>query len=71
METELEKAMKVVIKALKEDEGYKIAWVANIAMAFKDEWGREDFQQSEQQFENVHKLANTAAKNFINQLCIQ
>ena len=62
-------AIKVLINALKTDEGYRQGWKANIAMAFKDEWGREGFQQSEQDFEAVHILANKSADNFLNLLC--
>jgi hypothetical protein len=68
METKLKQAVETLIEALKTDQDYRRSWSANIAMSFKDEWGREEFQQSEQEFEDVHKLANTAAENFLNLL---
>ena len=65
----VEHAIKIIKNALKIDEDYRDSWKANIAMAFKDEWGREGFQQSEQDFEAVHILANKSADNFLNLLC--
>ena len=65
----LKEAVSVLVEALKTDESYRIGWQANIAMAFKDEYCREKFQQSEQNFEDVHELANSAADNFLNLLC--
>lgn len=69
MNNKLKEAVDVLVEALKTDEGYRIGWQANIAMAFKDEYYRENFQQSEQQFEYVNELANIAADNFLNLLC--
>jgi len=66
----LKKEMDSICKALKEDEGYRIAWESNIAMAFKDEWSRH-FKYNEApsgRFEDIHKIANNAAKNFISNL---
>jgi Tfp pilus assembly protein PilF len=67
-EKDVPHAMKTVCKALKEDPGYYESWKANIAMAFKDEWESEWYQQSEQDKEDIHKLANIAAANFLNLL---
>lgn len=69
MDNKLQEAVKTLIEALKSDEDYRRSWKANIAMAFKDEWRREDFQKSEQDFEAVHILANNSADNFLNLLC--
>ena len=69
MDNKLKEAVNVLVEALKTNDGYRIVWQANIAMAFKDEWYRDEFQQSEQQFADVHKLANTAADSFLNLLC--
>ena len=69
MNNKLQEAVKTLIEALKTDEDYRNSWKASIAMAFKDEWGREEFQQSEQDFESVHILANKSADNFLNLLC--
>lgn len=46
-----------------EDEGYYLAWQANIAMAFKDEYDRSDKRYKNRQ--DIHDIANTAAKNFL------
>lgn len=70
MDNKLQEAVKTLIEALKSDEDYRRSWKANIAMAFKDEWRREDFQKSEQDFEAVHILANNSADNFLNLLCL-
>ena len=69
MENKTKEAVETLCAALKEDAGYYYGWQANIAMAFKDEWRREDFQKSEQDFEAVHILANNSADNFLNLLC--
>jgi hypothetical protein len=69
MNNKLKDAIQVLVEALKTDEGYRISWQANIAMAFKDEYYRQSSQQSEHQFEDVHELANTAADNFLKILC--
>lgn len=61
----LKEAMQVLCKELATDEGYYMGWKANIAMAFKDEWNSEYFQQSDQDAEAVHKIANQAADNFL------
>ncbi len=60
-------AVKQLVKALKEDEGYKYSWQANIAMAFKDEYART--VSSGKPIIGVHEIANTAAINFLNLLC--
>jgi hypothetical protein len=61
----VEHAMKVLVGALKADEGYKIGWKSNIAMAFKDEYANtpEVFQK------DIHIIANQAADNFLKLLC--
>jgi len=72
IESDLPNAVTTLIKALSEDKtegSYYYSWQANIAMAFKDEWDSEQFQQSQQDSEAVHRLANQAAKNFLNLLC--
>lgn len=60
---------------LKKDEGYYYSWQANIAMAFKDEIsnkgdkgevnGWEGYMITSEQ---LHKIANQAAKNFLDVL---
>jgi hypothetical protein len=46
------------------------AWQANIAMAFKDEISRSGFVEGDQfpEPEFFHKIANQAAKNFLDLL---
>ena len=72
IESDIPNAVGALIKALIEDKSegsYYYSWQANIAMAFKDEWDREQFQQSDQDSAAVHRLANNAAKNFLEMLC--
>lgn len=72
-------ACGIVFKALREDEGYYYSWQANIAMAFKDlieytgevEGGWADGSDPKVAIltpDKVHKIANQAAKNFLNLL---
>lgn len=72
IESDIPNAVGALIKALSEDKSegsYYYSWQANIAMAFKDEWDGEQFQQSDQDSAAVHRLANQAAKNFLDMLC--
>ena len=57
----LSKAMGVVISNLRQDPGYRIGWVANIAMAFADHPRREG--------EHEHAWRNRCAEAFIDLLC--
>ena len=67
---ELPNAIKVLQKHLSEDKSegsYYYSWQANIAMAFKDEMARYmplDVKGTEE----VHQIANRAAKNFLDLL---
>lgn len=54
-------AMTSLKKALDDDPEYKEGWIANIAMAFKDEYSRHDKK-------DIHKISNNAAINFLKQL---
>jgi hypothetical protein len=65
METEVSKAVKVLTEALNDDPGYRLAWVANIAMAFVDEYQR--VRPSNRN--GVRKVANEAAEAFLRNLC--
>jgi hypothetical protein len=72
IQSDIPNAVGALIKALSEDKkegSYYYSWQANIAMAFKDEWDGEQFQQSDQDGAAVHRLANQAAKNFLDMLC--
>lgn len=68
---ELENNVPLAIKILKKamnDEGYYIAWQANIAMACYDEIMSHDILSDEVSNKDVHEIANNAAKNFLNLL---
>ena len=52
-------------KELKRDEGFYFSWQSNIAMAFYDEYRRTGNNLSHAK---VKKVANEAAKNFLNLL---
>ena len=51
-------AVKTLVEALNEDEGYRMSWQANIAMAFKDEHDNGEHQ-------SLHDVANNGAKRFL------
>ena len=59
----VKKEMDVIRKALKEDEGYWIAWQANIAMAFLDRLHNSGYK-----FPDDHMIANDAAIDFLKNL---
>jgi len=60
--SEYNKAIKIVKKKLKSDPDLWLAFKANIAMAFYDEYRREGNNLSHSK---VHKVANKAAHNFL------
>lgn len=66
-EISLEDAIKVLTKHLKEDEGYRLGWQANIAMTFVDMVSFSDIEVDKQ---FIHRIANEAAINFIDILCM-
>lgn len=77
MNTELKSAIEVLIKHLSEDkaeESYYYAWQANIAMAFKDEYDKfireGGIPEVVLRPYEVHEIANNAAKNFLDNLCM-
>ena len=49
-------------KVLKEDESYRQTWVANIAVAFQDE-----FHYS-RKHSGIHEISNKAAERFLSNL---
>ena len=71
LQTEREKvdslpnAIRVLVKDLTENEGYRMSWQANIAMAFKDESLRNAPDAP------IHDIANNAAINFLKLLCMK
>ena len=59
-------AVQRIAKALKEDDGYKISWIANVAMPFKDEWQRSvENGGLPATKEQIHEIANKAAEHFV------
>lgn len=72
----LKSAIEVLQEALK-DEGYYLSWQANIAMAFKDEYNRQEYKNDHDKLEgfqaelDIHEIANTAAENFLQMLMKQ
>lgn len=69
MENKLKDAIQILIEALKTDEGYKIGWQSNIAMAFKDEFYRINPELKDTSDYELHLIANKAADNFLDLLC--
>ena len=67
MDSKLKDAVEILVQALKTDEGYRIGWQANIAMAFKDEYNRNRLKYKTKQ--DIHTIANNASDNFLDLLC--
>lgn len=63
-----EQAIKHLQKVLAQDPEYHYSWVCNIAMAFKDEYRRAT-ERSQYELD-FHTIANNAAINFLDILCI-
>jgi len=70
MKTKLKKAVKTLTKSLKKDPSLYMAYQANIAMQFKDEYSRKRKEKNYDYLNNedIHKIANNAAKSFLNLL---
>jgi hypothetical protein len=67
---DIKEAVAIVTKALREDPGYRIAWVANIAMQFKDRASAQTIDGlCMMTSDEVHTTANDAAEGFISLLC--
>lgn len=61
-----QEACEKVFSELKSDLGYWMAWKANIAMAFKDEWQKTvDNGGLPATPDQIHKIANDAAEYFL------
>lgn len=73
MENNTKDAINILIEILKIDEDYRRSWQANIAMCFKDECYRSFKESLYTEYrdapEEIHKIANKAAINFLNLLC--
>lgn len=66
----LEDAMNVLIEHLSKNEDYRMGWIANIAMAFQDEF--EDWCKNKIHRDNaphyIDSISNEAAKRFLDNL---
>jgi hypothetical protein len=67
--TKVSNAVKILSTALKNDEDYYYSYQANIAMAFKDEYDRNNKKYKNRK--DIHDIANQAAINFLNLLISQ
>lgn len=56
-------ALAIIVQQLREDEDYYRGWKANIATAFQDTMENAGYK-----FPDLHKLANQAAENFLDNL---
>ena len=65
--TKVAKAVKTLAKALKKDPQFFLAYQANIAMPFKDEYSRKRKAKNYDYLNNqdIHEIANEAAKSFL------
>lgn len=58
-----------LVQALKDDPEYRETWVANIAMAFKDEMNKsESVMLLDKGKQELHRITNAAANNFLDLL---
>ncbi len=57
-------AISVLRQALKNDEGYKQGWIANIAVSMQDAY---EYANPEDK-KDIHKISNDGAKRFIDLL---
>lgn len=60
-------AVEHLCSELRKDSAYYVGWQANIAMAFQDAYSMEVQTVSPEKF-NLHRVANDAAKNFLDLL---
>ena len=67
----LGKASEVVFNEIKNDVEYRRAWSANIAMAFKDNYGQYKKETGKKTLnrEDIHIISNRASEHFLNLLC--
>lgn len=63
-------ALKIVRKSLRDDSDLYYGYQANIAMAFSDEYSRAIAKNKKRYInrDELHKISNNAAKNFLNLL---
>ncbi len=67
----LGKASEVVFNELKNDVEYRRSWSANIAMAFKDNYGQYKKETGKKTLNNedIHIISNRASEYFLSLLC--
>lgn len=73
MKVELQQSVEILCNALREDKELYYAYQANIAMAFKDAYDKEWrdlnlYREGVPAKVDLHKVANDAAKNFLDLL---
>jgi len=63
--------MQELSKQLKKDKGLRLAWSANIAMAFKDTYDQHAKKKGSRVMnqDELHDIANEAAEHFLTVLC--
>ncbi len=63
--------IKELVKRLKKDKSYRYVWQANIAMAFKDNYGqyKKKHKKKSMSGNDIHLIANDAATYFLKLLC--
>lgn len=62
-------AVRTLTERLQVDEGLRLGYQANIAMAFKDEYKRKRVEKSDINDSDIHEIANKAADNFLEKWC--
>lgn len=70
MENDLQKSIDVVVKALKEDKDFYMAWQANIAMAMLDQICSDYDGAEGESYRLLHETANKGAKRFLDLFCM-
>ena len=61
-------AIRILKKALSKDPDYYYSWQSNIAMPFYDKYFEKRKKKRYLNNEDIHMVANEAARNFLNLL---
>jgi len=63
----VQEAVATLAQAFKDDESYRIAWQANIAMAFVDDaqWFQDKHEKRYLSRADIKQVANNAADRFL------
>ncbi len=69
----IQQAIHILQTELLNDSGYRIGWIANIAMSYKNTEYQYKKKNNKKYLnsKDKHIIANQAAEDFINQLCKQ